>query len=293
MKRTLLGVFILVLEINTFAQTNTSYQISNSKWKDVLSTCWVNSTTYKEEYSYIFHEIVTKGDTVFNDTIYLKLYENDLYAGALRQDSCKIYYRSETNKDQILYDFCVKDKFYSPFFKKEFEVVFIDSVLIDNSLRKRIYFDDELGVRIGKFWIEGVGSSGGLLKPISVTDRPTCDLCCGVEQTLICYSQNDELMYINNNYYDCDSLIMGTKEISSSSNEIKVYPNPTTGKFTIENITDRKITDIDIFSIEGRLIISKLHTKIHAPNFYLKNPGTYILRISTANEVICKRVVVK
>ena len=274
-----------------YAQEYTAFPKTNGLWKDELYTCQVDYQTYEKQYSREYHEIISAGDTLINDTLYFKLIEDGSYKGAFRQDSCKIFYRAAaSNKEALLYDFCITDTFYSPYFEKTFTVTKIDSVQMGDAKRKRIFFDDILGVEIGKFWIDGMGSSGGLLKPTYITDFPTCDLCCGVEQNLVCYSVNGNLLYLNENYYSCDSLLTHLKEEKLSP--LKIYPNPSEGGFYIEFNASAPIDFIEIITMQGTLVSRTTKPDKNRLEFHIANPGMYLVRVKQKNKMELKKVIV-
>jgi len=259
-------------------------------WKDELYICQVDYQTYEKQYNREYHEIISAGDTLINDTLYFKLIEDGSYKGAFRQDSCKIFYRAAaSNKEALLYDFCITDTFYSPFFEKTFTVTEIDSVQMGDTKRKRIFFDDIPGLEIGKFWIDGMGSSGGLLKPTYLTDFPTCDLCCGVEQNLVCYSVDGNLLYLNENYYRCDSLLTHLKEKKLSP--FKIYPNPSGGRFYIESNASAPIDFIDILTMQGTLVKRASNPGKKRLEFYITNPGMYLVNIEVGGQQISRKVI--
>ncbi len=245
----------------------------------------------KKQYSREYHEIISAGDTLINDTLYFRLLEDGSYKGALRQDSCKIFYRAAASyKEALLYDFCITDTFYSPYFGKTFTVTEIDSVQMGDTKRKRIFFDDALGLEIGKFWIDGMGSSGGLLKPTYITDIPTCELCCGVEQNLVCYSVDENLLYLNENYYSCDSLLTYLREENFAS--VKIYPNPSKSQIFIELNPSDRVNFIDFLTIQGTLVTRVSKPEKNRLEFQIVNPGIYLVRISRKNKMELKKVIV-
>lgn len=282
--------FIICLKA-IYSQEFTTFPKTNGLWKDERYTCSVNYQTDEKEYSREYHEIISAGDTLINDTLYFKLIEDGSYIGALRQDSCKIFYRSAaSNNEALLYDFCITDTFYSSYFEKTFTVTKIDSVQMGDTKRKRIFFDDAFGLEIGKFWIDGMGSSGGLLKPTYITDIPTCELCCGVEQNLVCYSVDGNLLYLNENYYSCDSLLTHFKEEKIS--EFKVYPNPSVGRFYVEFNSYAPVDFIDILTIQGTHVKRVFNPDKNRLEFYVPNPGMYLVKVKQKNKIDAQKVIV-
>ncbi len=275
-----------------FSQGFVEFPDSGGRWKDVLIICWANEITHEPDYISTYHDVISMGDTTINDTLYFKILLNEYYEGAMRQDSCKVFYRPcDAENEFLLYDFCITDSFYWPVFEKEYYVTQIDSVIVGEAKRKRIFFDDDSGYGIGQFWIEGVGSSGGLLKPAGYIEIPLCEECCGGEQKLICHTSNGNLLYLDENYYNCDSLLTSLSELSGGKN-LKIYPNPSDRKIIIE-LTDFKTTDqIDIFSIQGELINRKLYPEEKIIEFDLRDPGIYLIRISDRNNTMVRKLII-
>jgi len=86
-------------------------------------------------------------------------------------------------------------------------------------------------------------------------------------------------------------IVSGILELSNITEHITVYPNPTSGQFTIETNRNDKQT-LEILDLNGRLVLSQNvngTTTIDATNF---NEGVYTLLIKTANSVTNKKLVI-
>ncbi|MGB0850394.1 MAG: T9SS type A sorting domain-containing protein [Bacteroidia bacterium] len=68
-----------------------------------------------------------------------------------------------------------------------------------------------------------------------------------------------------------------------------VYPNPSTGLVQVK--TDKKVFDVNVYSLDGRLITSMSNTKII--DLKLLTAGTYILRFTTSGYSSTKRITIK
>ncbi len=78
-----------------------------------------------------------------------------------------------------------------------------------------------------------------------------------------------------------------------ANSEIKVYPNPTVRKITIESqIPVKKIT---VFNMQGKTVLEKISQsgKIVLLNVSTLSPGVYLFKITTAEKTIPERVVVR
>jgi hypothetical protein len=276
--------------ITAHAQPYPEFPDSAGRWKEVMITCWVNSVKQQPEYFRNYYTFISAGDTFIHDTLYFKLLENGYYKGALRQDSCKIFYRPfETDKEMMLYDFCITDHYYSPVFDRDFAVTRVDSIMVGGEKRRRIFFDDVIGYEVGQFWIEGIGSSGGLLKPESYIKIPTCEACCGGEQELVCFSDSGDLLYLNPDYYNCDSLLSGNPDIQSGES-FSVYPNPSDGKFIVDLYNVKSIQIIELFSGKGELLKTICNPSLNTIELAIENPGLYLIRITINNKPFTRKI---
>ncbi|MDB4335056.1 T9SS type A sorting domain-containing protein [bacterium] len=242
------------------AQYDYDLPIENGKWKEVEGYCQL-ATGVHPEWTYNYREYYSSGDTLINDTIYHKILNDNIYVGGLRQDTCKVFFRAaagfnpsygeiqRVDVDLMLYDFCVTDTYYSPFSGQERNVVAIDSVWVGDKKHKRIQFNDEF--MPGNYWIEGIGSDGGLLKPTYQYGMLT-SYDCGQELYLMCCKVGDELLYMREGLSDCGNIADGLN-INKVSN-IEITPNPANDVITI--VSKQIINTIDITSLSGQLIKS-------------------------------------
>jgi hypothetical protein len=83
-------------------------------------------------------------------------------------------------------------------------------------------------------------------------------------------------------------LSIGSGEIYKASNDLKVYPNPTTGHIKLENVEN---STIQVYSLSGTLVKTKKsnnkNTTINISEFA---KGTYLIRVVKENEVITKKI---
>lgn len=75
---------------------------------------------------------------------------------------------------------------------------------------------------------------------------------------------------------------------TANDNSFRVYPNPATAILNI-SITNRKINQVLIYSIEGKMISSINAADINAIDISTLVKGTYILKILAGNEVFVNR----
>lgn len=89
----------------------------------------------------------------------------------------------------------------------------------------------------------------------------------------------------------CTALFNGIKTTNSINDKIQVYPNPTSGKFTIETNSTEKQT-VQVFDVNGRVVLIQNingSTTIDVSNL---NEGVYNLSIKSSKGVINKKLVI-
>lgn len=300
MKKFLIISLLTGLSASMFSQTQYQFPIESGTWKVEYVFCTMKETIlgnedWRKTYSRNYNYFSSIGDSVINDKSYF-IIESSLEGiiGAVRQDSLLIFYRPlkdlEFSEEVLLYDFSVTDHFSIKTVHgsiETFNVLSIDTVEIEGVQRKRIEFDDNSGHFIGKYWIEGIGSTGGILKPYYPTPIPTCSDCCGIEENLVCLKNNDEgLLYLKDNYYDCDSLFVSiTEQKVEETLDFKINGD----MLTISSLTPKqKIEKIELFDSLGRLIfLDKRNTQIRL----MKN-RINIIRVTTDSGNITKKFII-
>ena len=295
----LLIIFSALLTLSASGQTSVyhPYPDSNAVWNFHFQLyCFFNGTG-DEYYSMTF-----SGDTLINSQAYHKLttpYVQSFstltcggvstgYKGAIRQDTTvkKVFYVPPTDTaEQLLYDFTlqvgdtVRGYIEAFTFPTADIVQSIDSVLVGNTYRKRWNINSCYNIH----FIEGIGSTYGLfeLTPGCITDQ--------ADYSLICFQQNGQPLYPDTTT-NCH-LITSINSIDNYSDQIKVFPNPSNGSFTVDfDTTD--ITEIQLTNLLGNIIMKQQtdkQTQIKIDN--LKS-GIYILTIinkdnrSTSRKII-------
>ena len=107
-------------------------------------------------------------------------------------------------------------------------------------------------------------------------------------------SNDIEIYPYNGNYGDGDTKpfnsdgILGSDELDYNS--ISIYPNPARD---VINILNAETTDIEVYDILGRLIISKDNISSHEQiNISHLNSGTYFIKIFNGTHFINKKFIV-
>jgi hypothetical protein len=234
MKHLKLTIIITLLYLSVSAQIYFPLPDSNAIWTTLHYTPF-GSAVKKNG---IF------GDTVFNGITYKKVYESYDYnfnlatayfKGAIRESNKKVYLMNTSdNTESVLYDFTLnigdtaKVKHVNGF-QFSLKVSAIDYISIYGQNHKRWKFNSA-GLHTEEYWIEGIGSSFGLMIPLFTGS----DACFN----LLCASQNNNLIYeyaVPANPvcyvaipYDCDGVSgqVSVSELSSKNNTSVVFPNP-------------------------------------------------------------------
>jgi len=312
MKKLILYLLIIVSS-GLSAQKYVPFPTENAQWNIHYkeTDAWLSYGVIKS----IILNYVLQGDTIINTKTYQKLYLKTISSGLvemklkglIREENKRVYlidltregYMSQVkqlssnvksqmeqflkfddNVELLLYDFN-KNQLGDTLSSASFfggKIIAIDSVLIQNSYRKRYkisWFKDE-------YVIEGIGSvSGGLFGTIT----PLLTSMYNYEWEFVCYSQNDECIYKNPDYVDCNSTVKWSDALSNPvmNTHITVSPNPVQGSSIIKwdvsksNLyTTLVITDVLGKSIKTLNVSGKTEISISRGDF---TKGLYIARL--------------
>jgi hypothetical protein len=223
----------------------------------------------------IFERFAFSGeDTLINNLTYKKLYifydtafdvNNATYIGGIREDeNKKVFYTGEEvhsfkpshydGNEILLYNFAlnVGDTLQEANLSTSDTRIIvsnIDSIRIGNTLRKRYSFKYTFGFEVnGVKWIEGIGNIKGLLFTSGST--PTN----GLNNYLICFKQNHEILYFNEYFTDCMPSISHIRTPEKETKKVVVFPNPTTNCSVQFDISGCNIENISIFNTNGILL---------------------------------------
>ncbi|MEA3448269.1 MAG: hypothetical protein U9Q98_07470, partial [Bacteroidota bacterium] len=171
-------------------------------------------------FTIITENIKFEGDTTIDFVDYKKVFRStDEFQtiwepyGFLRETvDEKVYYRSDSTAEFLLYDFGLElndivevygiggydNSYYlSPM---TFKLSNIDSIFLGDEYREQFHmnpvFPGDTSADASEFWIEGIGSKSGLLHWEAL-------LVGGDSYELLCYSENDTLIYQNSSYPSC------------------------------------------------------------------------------------------
>lgn len=293
MKRISLLTILILTKISIFSQIYYPFPDSNAIW---------NNESHWGYYTLI-QRFGVYGDTTINTQLYNKIYliENDsilninnmTYFAAIRENSTRqVFVKLTDYIDEILiYDFSLNigDTIHSNSPNGYLSLLTctisdIDTIELENyQFRRRFRINGT-----GEYWIEGIGSKGGLLYPIS-------EYLAGTTNSLLCLKQNDTSIYINNP--ECDkcfcSLATAIPNLATKNNSLKIYPNPGTSEIFIEPPFEQGLSTIYIYNSDGNLIKA-----INASSFPLKLKikdlplGIYFIQV-IKGEFVCGQKFIK
>ena len=261
----------------------------NNEW-NVLSVGYnwnfTDTVFYTETYKF-------EGDTTIDNINYLKVYLsteeipiNWVFRGCIREDQDKKVFLREYEMDFLKYDFGVElgDTVivYSNMTPISTQVLSIDSVYLFGSYRKKISLGYIPDFNFHETWIEGIGSNRGILQ--SGTSN-----WMGGWYWLSCMTDNGELVYINPNINSCYLISTGIEEINS--NELEIYPNPTSNRLTLKFPDPKIIKSISISDLEGS-IIKELEYSTEIDLIGIPS-GIYFLKLNLDNGELIKKIVIK
>ena len=230
MKKQLLSIVFILFSVLTFAQMPLFNGSVSQAWYVISSWADPNGDNCA---TIVYH----RGDSVtINELDYVTIVEStNAIVGYFRQDGSKYYFLREGFVDKgetLMYDFSLEKG--NTFFlfgidgKETYDlmvasgdeeianeaytrtVVEVDSMEIQGNKRKYLLFDK------GEKWIEGIGSTEGLLyyDPNNV----------GVFLSLSCYKENNELAYTTSPDSECECNSTAIETLPSV--EFSISPNP-------------------------------------------------------------------
>lgn len=221
-------------------------------------------------------------DTLIGSFTYTKLHLcNSAYQGAFRDNGGQVFYvPADSLQEYLIYDFTANtgDTVWNVYLKNaggfpeiiEYYVVQqIDSILIQGDYRRVITLFDS-----GQ-WIEGIGNPQGLLNETwsNVSDYAV---------NLHCMSHTNLILWPDDGTGTC-ALDVG---LNSSEIKAQVYPNPSSGKFSVSFGVEPVLT-ISVFNAMGQLIQPDICYHDHAADIDLTSfsKGIYLIQVALKDEI--------
>ena len=301
MKKTILQSFCFSLMIfaalNSYSQSYIPLLQSGNQWNVLRDGA--NPTYYTE----IFKVDI---DTTINGKLCKKIVSsNDSSSTATYHFNCYMYEDTATKK---IYNFDSQfnQKFYFDFNVQVGDSMFISapvygflscdtfivaevsSILVGGIDRKRItlsYFSDTTEYTNADIWIEGIGSYHGLVYG-AVSPR-----YIGSQYNLLCFSNNNQLVYENSIFNYCYSSNVGIETVEKQ--DVLLYPNPVSDVLNICNLENRK-AQLQVFDSFGRMAFQQnlleANNQISLSNL---KAGIYNVLIYNDHRIIASKKIIK
>jgi len=273
------------------ADTTSQWGISRG-YNDGVCANWYNSIYYVDgtivHNGNVFYKIFETGEfyqEVINppgpcDETY---YYTAEYRGALRTENGKTYQLIE-NEENLLMDFTlnVGDTLFS-YISPGLIIGSIDSVLVGTEYRKRFNF---INGDICNWMIEGIGHEAGLFEPMSTILEFASEFHCYGENNIPLLGDMDCILNV------------GLEDYSMLNYNVSIYPNPTSGMFTINasGLTNT-IKSYLLTDIYGKMVLEKNANLVNDNVFEIDLSkycsGIYFLRLNTENQGIIFRKIIK
>ena len=190
----------------------------------------------------------------------------------MREEEGKVYWYNQEEireEETILYDFNLKEgESISRYLDPYLDYIMISTldsiryIQIDNNPRKIFYISKSVlnsnWVKIPEIWIEGIGSLLGLNR-----EEPCAfSTGCMVYQMLLCFCHSGQELYhspdFNYCYYQWRSgsgLGLEVQKMGLTP-DFQIYPNPSSGRFTIITNNGYENASVQIFDCTGKQIRS-------------------------------------
>lgn len=261
------------------------FPTKNAMWTEMYYNPWPDESAK-------FHCFALKNsDTIINGNLYHKLYHSedtifteDKLCGGIREESGVVYYYSINTLPYNLME--MQNNTEVKLFNSNFELgdtlKLQDKYLVDFDMVIEDTYDLSLNSSVRKCyqlsfsfytWIEGIGTKMGLLFGFGLIPNN------GLWNDLICFKQNDTIVYHNNQYASCyytNTIIKDTKV----QNQIIIKPNPVADNAEITFAPVYK--KLEIISPLGQVVKNLNITG--ATSVRLNNneipPGIYIVLLS-------------
>lgn len=273
---------------SVMAQPTQTLLDENKLW----STLWQSASGSPPPQQLTTTFIKFMGDTLIEEEHYMKVYESTdsirisfYLIGFIREDADhKIYYRDKNEAiSGLIYDFGaeVNDTIQLRGNATVNLVVdLVDSVLINDKYLRRWHLLDESGYG-SEQWIEGIGSLCGILASGTAG-------FAGGHYELLCYFEQEDLVYSNPEYEACYYNIVGTEAHIEAPLKVQVWPNPiiSTSIISIEGIWEHNLS-MEVYALEG--IKVRTYEFVNNQLLIYRNdytPGMYLYQVKSGDAVV-------
>ncbi|NTW24859.1 MAG: T9SS type A sorting domain-containing protein [Lentimicrobium sp.] len=304
------SLFFLLIGYIADAQTSASgINDSTAAWRvNFITDNGSGGTLFThDKYRYTFD-----GDTLINELVYNKLfkgghyYEEDFfggesynhryysheYVGAIRVSAGKWYFYGSSDflpeQEYLLYDFTLNAGDPLPFtFNNPGEgltIAAIDTVLINTIERRRFQLAGQMSPA-ATYIIEGLGSDVGLIEPLEQFEY--------IWQ-LVCYAE-DGVPYWPESGIECDLNVNSPSVTASRDFEIQVTPNPFKSIALLKFPEIQQPGLLQVTDMPGNILLQYELTRGQKEMEIQPGlkAGIYLLRISTEDKILSRKIVVQ
>ncbi|MFM9028433.1 MAG: hypothetical protein ACKOQ6_10615 [Bacteroidota bacterium] len=197
-----------------------------------------------------YHEYRLSGDTLIGTTIYSKINDGNIYAGAVREQQRKVWFYPDTGTTEyLLYDFnlvtgdTVAGIYGGTVFgpNDTVQVVYEDSVPCSDGMHHRIWFSN------GANWIEGIGSNNYLLAPLLFAGLSGNDY-------LECFGNDSNAVFPAGS----SGCFTGITEFAEARNIAKISPHPVSSVSRITLDEGYRLQESILYEISGKKVEMKI-----------------------------------
>lgn len=297
-----LSIVLLLLFITTFgiSQQYYTFPTDNAIWNN-YSIHSIGPSTVDMD----IDRLCLFGDTIINNNKFSKIYliNNDTtinpnkltYHAAIRENEIKqiLVIYPENEEEILVYDFSLGlgDTVITNATEGNLSIGAniiseIDSVeLFNGSIRKRFKINN------WDYWIEGIGSTRGLLTPIEFTSNNP-----NYYYGLTCLKEQDNVVYLNSIYCELCFCWKTTSidEYKNSKDLLTVHPNPFNNSIVIEGKLNGERVNYKIYSSNGYLIREGVFTSFpHIIQTGQLQKGIYVIKLLVGDYVLSRKIIKK
>ncbi len=305
MRSFLITLFMVLTKIS-FSQTYVSFistADSSDQWMDYISCSNSGGNNCLEHYQNVYS---ITGDTSINSINYVKIKTTEkhwltpgisgqvncpssinystYFFGGIRESSKQLYFFDPiSSTEYLIYDFNLTtgDTMPNPSgfgFGGEYRIIeSIDSILINNSYRKRYFLPEINGIPTTV--IEGIGASTGVFHSMNI------NISC--ESNMLCYKEIGTIIYPNG--INCDMNL----SIEKGQLDLAIYPNPTNDYLTIESESGYSL-EIEIINSFGQVILKKsVNQPSNAIDVSAISSGIYFVKVEVDGKVGLQKLIIE
>lgn len=258
-------LFVLVFLISLISYSQIPTLDENNNWTRIGWSFWAGG--------YVDLDIITiLGEQVINGKIYKIIYrDGELTNCRLREENGVIYsFEENINDEKIMINlnlevgdvlnedyFCLSNS--SGGVIVSWSVMEVTTEFIAGANRRVLTLEgyDIFGTELYyENWIEGIGSSNGLI-PFGYN--------YDYWSKMTCFSENGNVTLFNG-FNECEPPILSSNDFNIDN--IVIYPNPISERSILQLPPNRSINHLIIYNLSGQIVLNKIIT---TNNYILKN----------------------